>query len=834
MALLFLDQNKEASRFSSASSDTFVRIAPNNSCKNSIVWGTENNTIYFGYGNEINEDEVKKELVISKGFVGIGCTNPQYVLDIPLPTDVGSPTARIPLLNVADLFTIHNDLLRICKGTNETTKFDIDIPTSIHNHVGIGTSASNRYNCIVYGNSGSIELNELFIGTQLGSIKVHSKTLFVKDSIFENSIIIGKNINCKGVFNCDGTIHTNEDLYVKGSLTTENIIVHKHIETSELSVHSSVDISKDVSIGGDIICHGDISIGNQPIKQGVFLVDRDLQISSSKKLGIGTDPRCSLDVIGDTYIEGNLYSCARNDVGHRIKGNIEIDGKASILNSVDISGTVTIQNALHVGQEYKPSPLIVYGITHLSQTVYIHGLTYFDKGIQVGGTIRCMNSGSDKEPIIISQKGSIYLENGCLGVNVQKPMVTHTFHVNGSSKLNGTVEMTGPVKITDGITSCIDVSANNIVADRDITGNNIISKTDIYCTNKVTSKSIVVNDTVGIGIGNNYPKEKLHIVGNTLVEGNVYTHSIHTTNGNNIFNNGKVGISCNDPTALLDVRGSLRIQNRRYGVYEPIQEKKRLWQFIRIPSHAKNYTRFHMKFRGIISTSNSFETVYIEFSGTVNNPNTRLCTISGHLVDQNNKDMSVYRSIKFYSDPKTQDIVGYIQFQNYPRLGIEFDIEISNNQDIYEWKLIEDHLILKTYENRLIWNPLENPSQINKNDAICFERKVGIGELKPQYMLDVKKEARFQSHAYLQGETFMKSLYTKANTYTSTCTETACSILNKCRIGTNNDGNNERYGISYIPSHNVESRQIDNDTYYKTDELIALLVKAIQELSHTK
>jgi hypothetical protein len=106
--------------------------------------------------------------------------------------------------------------------------------------------------------------------------------------------------------------------------------------------------------------------------------------------------------------------------------------------------------------------------------------------------------------------------------------------------------------------------------------------------------------------------------------------------------------------------------------------------------------------------------------------------------------------IWFYQDTSTQDLYGYIELGRRSLAGFDIDIEVGTEYDTYTWEA-QGSTPPTVANPRLTpwWKPLEAPNQsgTGAGTAVWMD-KVGIGEKQPQYALDVRSDARFQSKVY--------------------------------------------------------------------------------------
>ena len=470
-----------------------------------------------------------------------------------------------------------------------------------------------RGNSITFGRSNESDWKIVNQGGILkfisGSIDYETSSRLMIDDTSGN-ISIGYNSYTNELYNykinINGDINLTGNLYKNGNLLLSSLNA-SHIDNGTVIVSYG-------GTGQTYLNYGSVLIGNgyDPIIQTSNLV----WDNTNNRLGIGkTEPETSLDVNGiikssgilcsdgslmiDTNNNvnigyGNLYYDAiSNNIGigitqptnklhvlgdTRIQGNLTVNGTSTIVNT-DVSNTeqIVITNdgtgpALIVNQtgsepiiEIQDDGEICFkifdgghiGIGTITKDVNVD----ISGNLQLSGIITGIGSG-------LTSLNSSNIDNGTLSVNYGG---TGSTSLLTSSVLigNGTNALIQPENlIWDNTSTRLGVGITNPTTTLDVNG--IIQSTGILCSNGALM--IDSNNNVNIGYGNIYfdginnnigigttePSNKLHVLGDARIQGNLTVNGISTIINTDVTTSEQMTIT-NDgtgPALIVNQTGS--------------------------------------------------------------------------------------------------------------------------------------------------------------------------------------------------------------------------------------------------------------------------------------
>lgn len=728
MALLFLDNTKEASRFSSASKDAYVRITPNHATDNSAIWGIEERCMYFGFGNE-DEHVIEKHLFLRDTQLGIGTSCPIAKCDI---MDLNGVSNLI--LNVQHAFQVHNNGMVVIQKTTDTSLFTIHSPshfqeeTSFHANVMFkGPSVTLASSMLDLGNPQSKT-------TVKGIFHIEGQT-YVNDAMTLNApVLCQKDINLRGNLYMLSDGYANS-WYLKNELKASSIVAkHLHLHENGLTVQ-----------GGSILLDGtSISLGKSPTNPlpDTVYISKHIELPLTYKLGLGKTPNATLDVVGDISTMGHFMVSKNTSLGestacnHTIRGNVTVLGESHHWKGHQkIDGKMHITQQCSIGQDYCPALLHVYGPVHIKEHLYAHQTIYADKDIQLKGKL-VMNAQTHlTDGLIDIATGSIYIHKGLLYVNASPSLYptvhNQTFILNGNAFMDGNIQSTGSLLIQQ---------------DARIEKNLWVQNNATIEQNLHVQQSLVIDKDLKTH-GNAHIQQNLTIGKQLLVQENVYigTHDLGV-----LHVNGKCTTSQSIETPMvttsnLKAHHTFQFQNRRYGIRQPPRNEGYCMKWIEIP-YRRGKTSFFVRFKGLLFTATSSMKIDMELGGTTLEPNHKKIVLTGELRNEFYEDITKYIQCVIYQT-KSLDYIGCIRIPPNFFVGYELDIELDGRFDFFKHESIDSN-VPKIEQWSIWWNLMHTPHMHFKQNSIHIHRKMGVGEENPLYSLDVKSDARFQGKIY--------------------------------------------------------------------------------------
>ena len=291
------------------------------------------------------------------------------------------------------------------------------------------------------------------------------------------------------------------------------------------------DHTIEVNNSGETLSDNYISFKIHDGNENTNPVER-LRIQGDGNVGIGTDsPSAKLHVSGSTQMDGNVGIGTSSSSSYKllVDGHTRVDGDLNISNHLTI-GNETITN-------WKSGL-----IEHFSDS----------DGSENAARLSLGNWGSEftngTEALNIIGKGNI-------GIGTTSPSAK--LHVAGGTKIDGIMRFDGPTStsfnsggnagyVTESIHMLFDI---NRVGSFAFDGNDFLFKLgsgNIRSTKfRVGNSSAYIGNSLGIGTNN--PTDKLHVAGNTKVEGSAYI-------GNSL------GIGTDSPSDKLHVVGNTKVE----------------------------------------------------------------------------------------------------------------------------------------------------------------------------------------------------------------------------------------------------------------------------------
>jgi hypothetical protein len=744
MALLFLDASKEASRFSTSTSEAFIRITPNHSSKNSAVWGIDNENgqrcIYFGYGQE-EEALLEKRFFIRDSNIGIGTSDPSATCTI---LNTNSNPVMHPVLNVQNtLYVNHEGTVSI--QSLSSNQLSIHVPSTFYEPV--------EYKNTLTINGESLYLNSSDI--QLG----HSQSPKHAKVVCQNTLYLKGLVHIENQLTCHEPVFIKKDLTLHGNLF---MLSDGYADSWKLKkeLMSSSVVTKKLTVNGEgfSVQGGNVSLNSERISIGTppsasylhpdyLYISKHIELSSNSKIGIGKKPTSALDIIGNIVGDGDLTISKRMTIGtssqltqvHSIYGNMQLIGMNHLWKGAhQLDGPVQITQKCTIGHDYYPALLHVYGPMHVKENMYAHGHLYADNNVYMNGKLYFTAKVSRDESQVTIPSGSVQIQNGSLYVNTQPSSYPslggHALIIKGETWMDGSIHTQGSINIQE-----------SLAVQRKLT----VHQETLLKKSLFVEQSIEIQDQCTVK-GITQLQKDVFIKNQLSVEKDVY---IGTTQESLLSVNGSCRVNQFIETPLLktndlELTSKFRYQNRRYGIRQLPQSEGYCMKWLHIP-HRRGKTPFFVRMTGILYTSTSTARIEIELGGTTLEPNHKKACITGELLNEFNQDIFTRIQLIFYRNAQN-DYIGCIRVPSYTNVGYEFDFEIDSRCDIFAYTPMDSRIPIQ--ENWSIWwNILTSAHMIYKKDSIQIHRKVGIAEDNPLYMLDVKSDARFQGKLYQPG-----------------------------------------------------------------------------------
>jgi hypothetical protein len=339
--------------------------------------------------------------------------------------------------------------------------------------------------------------------------------------------------------------------------------------TSSVITHL-VDIrGGDVNIGGNLYTNdisGIIKTASQPFIQ---------ELGTHVGIGKTWSSQYHLDVSGTTRVSGAIDICGESIFYNKLR---VVNGGVSVTNNVDISGTTTIDGKANLQGS---SGVWVKNNLDVSGTTTIDGKT----NLQGSAGVWIKNNADISGNLYVDGKANL---QGSAGVWIKNNMdVSGTTTIDGKANLQGSsgvwvknsLDVSGTTTIdgktnlqgSDGvwIKNSLDVSGTTTIDGK----TNLQGSDGVWVKNNLDVSGITTIDgkanlqgSSGVWVKNNLDVSgTATITGSTTICGTLYVNNIlgftgsqWVTNSSSIYyNTGNVGIGVTNPSAALDVNGTI-------------------------------------------------------------------------------------------------------------------------------------------------------------------------------------------------------------------------------------------------------------------------------------
>ena len=351
----------------------------------------------------------------------------------------------------------------------------------------------------------------------------------------------------------------NDPIIQTSNLVWDN--TNNRLGIGKTEPETSLDVNGIIKSSGLLCSDGPLMIdsnNNVNIGYGNLYID-----ALYNNIGIGTtQPTNKLHILGDTRIEGNLTvngisTIVNTDVSNTEQIIITNDGTgpALIINQTGSEPIIEIQDDGEICFKIFDGGHIGIGTITKDVNVDISG------NLQLSGIITGIGSG-------LTSLNSSNIDNGTLSVNYGG---TGSTSLLTSSVLigNGTNALIQPENlIWDTVNSFLGVGITNPITTLDVNG--IIQSTGILCSNGALMIDSNNNVNIGygniffdginnlIGIGTTEPSNKLHVLGDARIQGNLTVNGISTIINTDVTTSEQMTIT-NDgtgPALIVNQTGS--------------------------------------------------------------------------------------------------------------------------------------------------------------------------------------------------------------------------------------------------------------------------------------
>jgi hypothetical protein len=467
--------------------------------------------------------------------LSVGSSNPQEALDISLNAIVRS---NAYVLNKVGI-----------RNSNPTEELDITgkLKTSsdayILGSIGIGTTVPSE-KLDVFENSkfrsNAYILNRLSVGQNSSNpteaIDVRGNGKVSSNLYVLCNMSVGGSSNPTEILDITGNTKISSNLYVTNriGISTSNPTERLHV-VGNIYASSNIYAFSNVGIGTVIPTERLENVGNSKLRGQLYAMNRISVFHSN--------PTEAIDVIGNEKISSNLY--VMNSVGVRtsnpttplhiigdatIEGNLNVMGIYNTISTdVKVTDQFTISNdgtgpALKVYQMGAEPIADFYDDTTLAMRIADGG----DVGIKISTPTEDLDVNGN-----IKIRNQAYIMSN-LAIGTSNPIAT--IHVNGTAYISGNTILSNNLNVSgETILSNTLTTFNGTTTHSNAL--NVSGATTLCNTLNVSGISSFTNN---VAIGTSNPLQRLHVIGNTLLQTEVSSSNYQASRALNLIGQSAV------------------------------------------------------------------------------------------------------------------------------------------------------------------------------------------------------------------------------------------------------------------------------------------------------
>ena len=534
--------------------------------------------------------------------VGIGHSNPTEALDILGNIKLNGATYMMSGVGIGT----SNDIVEALTVQGNA---HMSGNAYIMDKLGIGTSNNLFESLTLQGNaymsSNAYIIHRLAVG---GSLTPFESLDVTSNLIARSNAYVMRNLSV-GNSNPTESIQTTANVKINSNLYVMRRIAIGHSNPTE-----ALDIQGNIKLTGDMVVYGNITQNGAPIGTGGdgsggapsqwSSEFSNIFIGHNSNVGIrNITPSYPLDVGGDIRSMNNIY--AESSIGI---GTVNPVYPLDVMGDIRTTDNVYVMNSIGIGTVNPAYPLDITGDVNLTGTLLRNGVPYISTSlwstndgviISIGSNTPASTQSlqvmwSNNEVFTVTGEGDI-------GIGTSEPLTK--LHVIGNTIIAGNIDISGVItkngsplslggggiwsndlsNIYIGQHSNVGIRKHNPMYPLDVHGD--INLSGIIRQNGIPyigsqwsntdSNVFLLSSNVGIGTSN--PSSKLHVIGNTIIEGDIDISGNLLRNGfplagggtgggwlsdvSNVFigPNSNVGIGVSNPTTPLEVRGDTTI-----------------------------------------------------------------------------------------------------------------------------------------------------------------------------------------------------------------------------------------------------------------------------------
>ena len=448
-----------------------------------------------------NGDNGRQNWFPNVGNVGVGTRTPVTDLEV-IGSIKASDNIESATLNVVDLF-----------GTDFIFSQNGSVGGNFHvgGNVGIGiTDAQEKLHVI-----GNLKASQSLI----------AEILDVTTGNFSNDVGIGGNASIigntvisgllgVGIENPEEKIHVLGNVKISQALLADSYTVRLGTITEDLQVNGNANVNGTITggqleIGGNTNLLGDLDVaGNSNVTQNAAF---------GGNVGIGVAPGTErLNVAGDIRATQGISSNSTSTANATVTEDLNVERNTFITNDLTVGGNSSVQGETTSGTLLVVTDSKIQGNEVIDGNISIGTLNATER-VNVGGNVNVDGNLSvldaSLQSATISSDAAV---EGNLGVdgNVAIGIATATekVHVVGNVKVEGDL-MADAVNLDSLTTTNLEAVDAHVSNDLDVDGNTEIGGN--------------LGIDGNIGVGTKTPEEKVHVVGNVKIEGDLMADAVN-------------------------------------------------------------------------------------------------------------------------------------------------------------------------------------------------------------------------------------------------------------------------------------------------------------------